>query len=127
MAKKYKILICEDEAFVARSYVRKLELEGFDVTHVTDGEAGLEVLKNNTPDLVILDLMMPRKSGFEVLQEIKDSNDKKLQAIPIIIASNLGQQSDVDETKRLGAVDFLIKSNISLKELAEKVREHLSN
>lgn len=125
MDTKYKILLCEDEEFVARSYIRKLELEGYEVVHVSDGEEALTAIRTLIPDLVLLDLMMPTKSGFEVLAELQADNDPVILKIPIIVASNLGQQSDKDEATRLGAVDFLIKSNISLKELAEKVRTHL--
>jgi two-component system alkaline phosphatase synthesis response regulator PhoP len=125
MEKKQTILLCEDEEFVARSYVRKLELEGYTVLLAHNGEEGLQLLISEKPDLVILDLMMPLKTGFEVLQEIEKISDEKIKKIPVIVASNLGQKSDIDEATKLGAVDFLIKSNISLKELAEKVRTYL--
>lgn len=120
-----KILLGEDEEFVARSFIRKLQLEGYEVLHAHNGNEVLEMLKTERPDLIILDLMMPLRTGFEVLQEIKASTDATLLKIPIIVASNLGQKSDIDTALSLGAIDFLIKSNISLKELIVKVREHL--
>ena len=120
-----KILLGEDEEFVARSFIRKPELEGYKVLHAQNGSEVLEILKTETPDIIILDLMMPLKTGFEVLQEIKTNGKPAVQKIPIIVASNLGQKSDIDTALSLGAVDFVIKSNISLKELVAKVREHL--
>lgn len=121
----HTILLCEDEEFVARSYVRRLKLEGYNVIHVRNGEEGLKKLISEKPDLVILDLLMPVKSGFEFLKELQESGDNEIKKIPIIVASNLGQETDVDEAMKLGAVDFLIKSNISLKELVAKVKEYL--
>jgi len=125
MEKKYTVLLCEDEEFVARSYIRKLEFEGYTVIHAKNGQEAITHILNDAPDLVLLDLMMPIKSGFEVLTEVQKSENMEVKEIPIIVASNLGQQSDIDEATNLGAVDFLIKSNISLKELVEKVQKHL--
>lgn len=122
---KYKVLLCEDEVYVARSYVRKLELEGFEVIQANNGVECIEFMQKEKPDLVILDLMMPLQTGFETLEKIKNGDDADLKKIPIIVASNLGQQSDIDEAAKLGAVDFLVKSNISLKELIEKVNKYL--
>ncbi len=123
--RKYTILLGEDEEFVARSYVRKLEVEGFTVVHAHNGEEVLTLVEEKKPDLIILDLMMPLKTGFEVLAELKQHADKSISAIPVIVASNLGQKSDIDTAHESGAVDFLIKSNISLKEMVAKVREYL--
>lgn len=121
----HTILLCEDEEFVARSYIRKLEIEGFTVLHAHNGEEALKLLIEKKPDLVILDLMMPLKTGFEVLQDLQKQTDADVKKIPIIVASNLGQKSDIDTATELGASGFLIKSNISLKELVAKVREFL--
>ncbi len=125
MSTPQKILLGEDEEFVARSYIRKLQIEGYEVIHAHNGSEALEILKTERPDLIIMDLMMPLKTGFEVLQEIKTNGDPLVQKIPIIVASNLGQQSDIDTALSLGAKDFVVKSNISLKDLVAKVREHL--
>jgi len=121
---KKKILLAEDEQFLSRTYKNKLEVEGFEVVTALDGEEAIAKIRAEKPDLILLDLMMPVKSGFEVLAEIK--GDDAVKNIPVIVASNLGQQSDIDEAKRLGAVDFLVKSNISLKDMAAKVKEYLS-
>lgn len=125
MSSKQKILLGEDEEFVARSYIRKLQVEGYEVVHAHNGEEAFKLIAIEKPDIVILDLMMPLKTGFEVLQDIKASSNAEIKKIPIIVASNLGQKSDIDTALSLGAIDFLIKSNISLKELVAKVREHL--
>lgn len=121
----YTILLCEDEEFVARSYIRKLTLEGFEVRHAHNGQEGLNMLKESLVDLILLDLMMQLKTGFDVLAEIQNSDNEALKNIPIIVASNLGQSTDIEEAKRLGADDYIVKSNISLKELVDKVREYL--
>lgn len=123
MSTPIKILLCEDEKFVARSYMRRLKLEGYTAIHASNGEEGIEKMRSEKPDLVLLDLLMPIKNGFEVLEKV--GKDDELKHIPIIVTSNLGQKSDIDEAKKLGAVDFLVKSNISLKELMEKIKEHL--
>jgi two-component system alkaline phosphatase synthesis response regulator PhoP len=120
-----KILLAEDEEYVARSYIRKLQVVGYEVVHAHNGEEALTLMKSEKPDLVILDLMMPLKTGFEVLKEVHESGTDEMKAIPIIVASNLGQKSDIDTAHELGARDFLVKSNISLKELVEKVRVYL--
>lgn len=125
MSEKTTIMLCEDEEFVARSYLRKLEAEGYTVIHAHNGQEALTLLETEKPDLILLDLMMPLKTGFEVLKEINASTDENLKKIPIIVASNLGQKSDIDESKKLGAKDFLVKSNVSLKELAEKIKQNL--
>lgn len=121
----YTILLCEDEEFVARSYKRKLELEGYDVRHACDGQEALDMFRSGPVDLVLMDLMMPLKTGFEVLAEIQNGTNEELKKIPIVVASNLGQLSDIEEAKKLGAVDFIVKSNVSLKEMADKVKEFL--
>lgn len=125
MSTVQKILLGEDEEFVARSYIRKLQVEGYEVVHAHNGEEAFKLLLLEKPDLVILDLMMPLKTGFEVLQDVKAHKDPAIKKIPIIVASNLGQKSDIETALDLGAVGFLIKSNISLKELITKVQEYL--
>lgn len=125
MREPYKILLCEDEEFVSRMYVQKLKLEGFMVFLAKNGKEAFEKIKSEKPHLVILDLMMPLLSGFEVLQAVQNDTDNDIKNIPIIIASNLSQESDRSEAARLGARDFIVKSNISLKEMVAKVREYL--
>ncbi len=120
---KTKIVLAEDEEFLARASNNKLQLEGFDVVIARDGQEAIEKILSEKPDIVLLDLVMPKKTGFEVLQELKEHPE--VSHIPIIVASNLGQASDVEEAKKLGAVDYLVKSDFSMKEMVEKVKGHL--
>ncbi|MBU2612853.1 response regulator [Patescibacteria group bacterium] len=119
-----KILIAEDDKFLAKAYEAKLEKSGFEVTIAKDGEEALRMMKETKPDLVLLDLVMPVKNGFEVLEEI--SKDATLKKIPIIIVSNLGQEADVMHGKELGVADYLVKAEYSLQQvtdlIASKVR-----
>ncbi|KKS28797.1 MAG: Response regulator receiver domain protein [Parcubacteria group bacterium GW2011_GWA2_43_11] len=119
----YTVLLAEDELFLSRTFENRLTLEGFTVLLAHDGEDAIQMILKEKPDLILLDLIMPKKNGFEVLEIIK--KDELVQHIPVIITSNLGQDSDIEKAMKLGAVDYIIKSNISLKDLAMKVKEHL--
>jgi len=124
MTEKSKIVLVEDDKYIARAYKAGLERAGFEMFMATDGAEGLEKIKSEKPDLVLLDLIMPVKNGFEVLEELK-MNDE-LKNIPVVILSNLGQDSDVARGKALGAVDYLIKTDWSMQEVVEKVKEHIA-
>lgn len=119
-----KILLAEDDKFLATAMSDKLTREGFEVLHATNGVQALELAKSGDPDLVLLDLIMPQKTGFEVLAELK--LDAKLKKIPVIILSNLGQESDMEKAKSLGAVDYLVKSDVQMKEVVEKIKQVLA-
>ena len=124
MDNKKTILIVEDDFFVSRAYAIKLEKENLNVQSVTDGEAAIEYLKKNeNPNLVLLDLMIHKKSGFEVLKEIKTSD--KWKNIPVIILSNLGQESDIKKGKELGAVEYIIKADVDIENIIEKAKKYL--
>ena len=116
-----KILIIEDDKFLSRALELKLLHEGFEVVKLPNGENVLETVKKANFNLIICDLMMPRVDGFEVLQILKDNKIK----VPAIAWTNLGQQEDEKRAKDLGAVDFLMKSNMSLVELVEKIRQQV--
>ena len=118
-----KILIAEDDQFILKAMTTKLTKEGYEVKVVGDGIQLMEMLKSYIPDLIILDLLMPKKDGFEVLKEVKV--DPKLKNIPIIIASNLGQQNDIQQVLALGATDYLIKSEFTLESLVQKIKNIL--
>jgi DNA-binding response OmpR family regulator len=118
-----KILLAEDDAFISRAYRDGLGRAGFDIVYAADGVEALKKIREDIPDLVLLDIIMPFKNGFEVLAEIK--GDAKLKDIPVIILSNLGQESDIEKGRSLGAADYFIKANYSLREVIEKVKEHL--
>ncbi|MEA1963127.1 MAG: response regulator [Patescibacteria group bacterium] len=119
--KKIKILLAEDDKFISKAYQDGLGRAGFEVIAAYDGNEALKEARKEKPDIILLDLVMPEKNGFEVLEEIKADND--LKDIQIIILSNLGQSSDIQRGRDLGANDYLIKSNFSIKEVIEKIKE----
>lgn len=118
-----KILLAEDDKFISRAYSDGLGRAGFNVDVAHDGAEAVTKIKAGKPDLVLLDIIMPEKNGFEVLEEIK--KDPAFKKLPVIVLSNLGQDSDVVQGKALGAVDYLIKSNMAMKDVIAKVRQHL--
>lgn len=120
---KFKILVAEDDQFLTKVYQAKLTKEGFEVITAMDGEQALKKIQETKPDLVILDLLMPKKNGFEVLEDLRMSDDLKKTAV--LILSNLGQQSDIKKGKDLGALDFLVKSNLSINEVVSAIKETL--
>lgn len=121
--KQIKILLAEDDKFISKAYQDGLGRAGFEVIAAYDGNEALNKIKSKKPNIILLDLIMPEKNGFEVLEEIKTDND--LKNIPIIILSNLGQSSDIQRGRDLGANDYLIKSNFSIKEVIEKMKEYV--
>lgn len=119
--RKYKILIAEDEKPMAKALTYKLNKSGFDATPVFNGQEALDELKKEKYDLLILDLMMPVMDGFTLLGEL---NNKNIM-LPVIVASNLGQENDIKEARKLGVVDYIIKSDTPLLEIIEKVNKIL--
>lgn len=115
-----KILLVEDDAFLAGMYVTKLNLEGFNVTLASDGEEGLTLIKKDHPDIVLLDIVLPKKDGFDVLKEIR--TDSKMDNVRIIMLTNLGQREDVSKGLKLGADDYLIKAHFMPSEVVEKIK-----
>lgn len=120
---KPTVLVVEDDKFLASAYRAKLTKADFTFVLATDGEEALAILAGQIPDIILLDLVMPRKDGFATLAEIKASD--RLKNIPVIVASNLGQKEDIDRALQLGAVDYIIKSDLSLDELVAKLRGFL--
>ena len=118
-----KILIIEDDDFLRSLAVTKLEKEGFTVSTAADGQSGLAAVSANMPDLVILDLMLPVMSGFDVLKSMKE--DEKAKGIKVIVFSNLGEDHDIKTCMDMGANDYLVKANFTLDELVEKIKELL--
>jgi len=115
-----KIAVAEDDQFISNAYRVKLTKAGYEVKLVTDGQELLNLLKTYTPNLIILDILMPIKDGFETLKELKANENWK--NIPVIIASNLGQKNDIDQGLALGAKDYIIKSDLSLEDLVAKIK-----
>ncbi|MEA3357209.1 MAG: response regulator [Patescibacteria group bacterium] len=118
-----KILVIEDEQFLRQLISRKLSSEGYTVVEALDGEDGLIKIKTERPDLVLLDLILPGINGFTVLSKVK--NDPEISNIPIIILSNLGQDDDIDKGRKLGAVDYLIKTRFTPAEIIQKIKKFL--
>lgn len=115
------ILIIEDDAFLRDLINKKLSSAGFHTSEAVDGESGIKKMKEENPDLVLLDLLLPSMDGFEVLAATK--KDPAISAIPVIILSNLGQKEDVDKGIRMGAADYLIKAQFTPEEIIAKVKE----
>jgi len=117
--KDTKILIVEDDIMLNKIYQTKLSLLGYQALAAYDGEEGLAMMKAHQPHLVLLDLMLPKKNGFEVLEAAKQG--MATSHIPVIILSNLGQESDIRKGVELGAADFLVKSNVKLEAVVDKI------
>ena len=123
MAKK--ILLVEDEDIMIDLLQRKLSKEGYEVSVARDGEEGLKKMRemDPKPDLILLDIIMPKMGGFEVMEEM--AKDEKLKKIPVIVISNSGQPVELDRAKKLGAKDWLIKTEFDPKEVLEKVKKQI--
>ncbi len=115
-----KILVVEDDKFLANAYRVKLTKGNYEVKIANDGEEAIKEINIFKPDLMILDLVMPKKDGFAVLEFLKGKTN-----IPIIVATNLGQKEDIDRAKTLGARDYIVKTELSMGDLVAKVASHL--
>ncbi len=122
-----KIALIEDDTIIKEMYKMKLEMEGYNVVCAEDGEKALEVIKKEMPDLILLDILMPKKDGFETLKELKNSEDGNVKSVPVIMLTNLSNKEDVAEAKKLGAVDYLVKAKITPNEIAGKVKDFLKS
>jgi two-component system, OmpR family, response regulator len=119
-----KILIIEDEETLRKSLSEYLVEEKFEVLEASDGEAGLEMTKREMPDLIILDIILPKMDGFTVLEEIK--KDSKGKSIPVILLTNLESPEDIQKAFEKGATTYLVKSDYKLEDVVKKIREALS-
>ena len=117
------ILLAEDDVVIAQMFKSYLTGEGFTVLETTDGEETLKVLFATPPEILLLDLMMPRISGFDVLEAMRQ--DPKLKDIPVIVFSNLGQESDIKKARDLGVKDYLIKADITPDIVVERIRKYI--
>ncbi len=125
VSNKPVVLLVEDDPFLYKVLSARLKDEGMDVTVATDGEeAVLDAIKL-VPTLMLLDLILPKKSGFEVLKEIR--KNKSTAKLPVVVLSNLGQQDDVAQMEKLGIREYLVKADYSLTEMVEKIKEHLQS
>lgn len=116
------ILLVDDDPLIIRMYQNKLKNEGYEVRTAFNGEEALTDIRKQRPDIILLDVMMPKLNGVETLKELK--KDPRTSEIPIIILTNLGdQQEDVENAKQLGALDYLVKSETTLSHLSERVEK----
>lgn len=120
-----KILFIEDESSLQKAIGEVLKQEGFEVSSALDGQEGLEKLKEERPDLILLDLILPKLDGFEVLKRIKV--DPKIKNIPVIVLTNLEGSGDVEKALELGATTYLVKANYELADVVEKVKQTLQS
>lgn len=118
--KKKTVLLIEDDEFLAELYATKLNLEGFDVIAAADGKKGLKLALEKRPDVVLLDIILPKMDGFEVLKNLRA--DAAAKTIPVILLTNLSQKDEVKRGLELGAVDYLIKAHFMPSEVVKKIK-----
>jgi DNA-binding response OmpR family regulator len=118
-----RILLVEDDLPMVKMYSTKLTKEKFEVMIANDGQQALEKVASDSPDLVVLDLMIPKIGGMEVLAQLR--SDPKTKNLPVIILSNLSQDADIIKAKELGVKEFLVKANYTPSQVVEKIKEHL--
>jgi len=121
---KTKVLIVDDDAFLASIYATKLDIEGFEVVSARDGEEGYKAAMKEKPALILLDVLMPKLDGFETLKKLK--SDPETKAIPVIMLTNLGQKEDIEKGMQEGAADYLIKAHFVPAEAVEKIKKVLN-
>jgi DNA-binding response OmpR family regulator len=117
------ILIVEDEPTLQKALRIALEREGYEVKSALEGDAGLKLAKESKPNLILLDLILPKIDGFEILAELK--KDESTKEIPVIILTNLESSQDIEKALVLGAKTYLVKANYDLKDIIKKVKENI--
>lgn len=120
-----KVLIIEDDATLRNVLVEFMKEEGIDASFASDGEDGLKKVKEIKPDLVLLDIILPKKDGYEVMKEIR--GDVLTKNIPIILLTNLGGLNDIEKALAMGATTYLVKGDYQVKEIIEKIKEVLNS
>ncbi len=119
-----KVLLVEDDRFVSSMLKSRLERDGFLVEQAFDGDEGVQKMRALRPDLVILDVILPKMSGFDFLERVV--GDTELASIPVMVVSNLGQETDVEKARSLGAVDYYVKARTSIDDLENVVKMRLA-
>lgn len=120
---KKKILIAEDDDFMRNMYESKLSMEKFEVIPVGNGEEAVKIMNTRKVDLVLLDIMMPKLNGFEVLAWIR--NQKNTKTLPVILLTNLSEGDQVQKGLSLGASDYIVKAQFTPEEVVEKIKKYL--
>lgn len=121
--KQIKILLVEDDSFLLSMYSTKFELENFNVVIAEDGEKGWKLAQKEDPDVILLDIKLPKMDGFEVLKKIKGNKDTS--NIPVILLTNLSQKEDRDKGLEMGADDYLVKAHFMPSEVVAKIKKLL--
>lgn len=119
-----RILLVEDDKFLRRACETSLRKRGFQVLTAVDGEEAIGQAQTCSPDLILLDMLIPKFSGIEVLQALKA--DKRTRGIPVVILSNSSIDTDVEKTMELGAIGYLVKASLSLQELGDRVLAYIN-
>lgn len=117
---KISVLVVEDDRFISNAFKTKFESAGFTCKSAFNGEEALEILQDFVPSIIILDLVMPVKNGFEVLRAVRQ--DARLKEVPVIVATNLGEEQYIVKAKEMGANDYILKSELSLSDLVNKIK-----
>lgn len=117
---KPHVLLVEDDVFLSGIYQKKFEMEGYKVTAVDNGEKVLPEAKKKMPDIILLDILLPKMDGFTALSKLKE--DEQVKNIPVILLTNLGQKDDVEKGLQMGAVDYLIKAHFKPSEVVDKIK-----
>ncbi|MBI2591423.1 MAG: response regulator [Candidatus Brennerbacteria bacterium] len=123
MAESKTVLLVEDEKFLSNLLKARLESVGVKVIQIFDGSEAIKLLADLKPDLILMDIILPKISGFEIMEMI--NADPALHKAPIVIISNLGQDGDIQKGKALGAVEYFIKAKVSIDELVKKIMSFL--
>lgn len=123
MAEKIHVLLVEDDVFLSGIYQKKFEMEGYKVSLADNGEKALLEVKKKKPDIVMLDILLPKLDGFAVLSKLKA--DPEVKDIPVILLTNLGQKDDVEKGLQMGAADYLIKAHFKPSEVVDKIKQVL--
>ena len=119
-----KILFIEDDPLIVKIYTTRLTADGHEVLSAENGEDGIKLAETATPDLVILDIMMPKIDGFGVLEKLRANEQMKTK--PILVYSNLAQEEEIKRAQTLGATEFIIKANLSPTEMVAKIKQYLA-
>jgi DNA-binding response OmpR family regulator len=124
MENQKKVLLAEDDKTLLEMYNLKFKESGLNILTVQDGLAALDLAKKELPDLILLDIMMPKMDGFAVLTELKA--DAQTSKIPVFMLSNLGQKADIEKGQRLGATDYIVKASMTPSQVLEKIKTILT-
>lgn len=123
MDSKKLVLVAEDDSFYAKIYQSKLSAEGFEVLVAANGDQALHMISQRMPDILLLDLIMPEKDGFQTLAELRSKPETR--DLKVIVLSNLGQEEDIKKVKAYGVLNYIVKTDISIQDLVKFIKDSL--